>query len=110
MEAVAMKGFQRYSDKVVASLYDETSRASGEEGGLANFFASQILTDEVIAQRSVDATNPASLLIVLTEVDRVKFGFGCQFRLERLLTLASGEKAEVALMQSSEPSLLSDSM
>jgi len=102
VEAVAAPGFKRYSDLVVGDLHERLGGGSGGGGGaatstptLANFFASRILVDEAVVSAAAAAlatragsamgTPAAPLLVLLAPVDRVKFGFGCQARLERAL-------------------------
>eukprot|EP00614_Pseudopedinella_elastica_P030271 CAMPEP_0172636806 /NCGR_PEP_ID=MMETSP1068-20121228/205729_1 /TAXON_ID=35684 /ORGANISM="Pseudopedinella elastica, Strain CCMP716" /LENGTH=402 /DNA_ID=CAMNT_0013449317 /DNA_START=69 /DNA_END=1277 /DNA_ORIENTATION=- len=95
VEAVKAPGFKRYSDMVIGGLFDAQSKGAGsdKEQSLANFFASQIVVDEAIAQRSLDAakSSQGALLVVLTGAERVRFGYGVQARLARLATATSDD-------------------
>jgi hypothetical protein len=93
MTSVSAPGFKPYSDSVISGLY-ENYVASGGKGSLVNFFAARILEDEVLSQRSYDAAKmfPGALLLVLTSLDHVKFGFGCHARLERIAKVSLDSK------------------
>lgn len=70
---------------------------------LANFFAAQIVSDEAIARRAAEAVvvrkagergddsllSDGGLLLLVTDVDRVKYGFGAHARLETALFAVS---------------------
>lgn len=84
----------RYSDLVVSDLFEQffgdpalepNPKLNPTKVTLANFFASRILVDEGVAQQALAAAKASSgaLLVLVAEVDRVKFGFGVPARLQR---------------------------
>lgn len=98
----------RYSDVVVSDLYEQSfgdpfnepdPKLNPSKVTLANFFASQILVDEGIAQQAFAAAKASSgaLLVLVADVNRVKYGFGVVSRLQRAakLTDSSGPSDEV---------------
>ena len=90
LNTVRNPGFQRYADKVIASSYqsDLQNGIIPPQTNLENYFGNRILVDEGIATTasSFVNTNPDTILVLISNKDRVIFGYGIQERARRHLS------------------------
>jgi hypothetical protein len=90
LNTVKNPGFQRYADKVIASSYqsDLQNGIIPLQTNLENYFGNRILVDEGIASTasSFVNNNPDTILVLISNKDRVIFGYGIQERARRHLS------------------------
>ena len=89
IESVRGEGFQRYTDKVVLPLYEFyfENKLLGSNPSPEKFFSSKIIADEAIATAAADYvySHPNTVMMVMTGIERVKFGYGVRERIVRRL-------------------------
>ena len=99
VDSVQGEGFSRYVNNVVSVEYGNALAAAGTGTAAASvvsaerFLSNRILLDETLASKAVGTIRQQPLrdapLVLVTDLSRVRFGYGIVERLKRLLLLPS---------------------
>lgn len=101
VESVKGAGFQRYTEKVILPSYQfhAENKLLGDNPTPEKFFSSRILWDEGMASSAVSYLSEQpqeTMMVVLTGLDHVKFGYGIRERAIRgLKKYRASKNAEV---------------
>lgn len=107
VESVKQPGFRRYTDNVIIESFatNNVDKTVTPE----QHFSLRILQDEAIAAKaaSYSAANSNQLLVLISPLDRVIFGYGIYARIKRYQQLYKAGKEEVDAKAVEKESLLS---
>jgi len=107
VESVKQPGFRRYTDNVIIESF--TTKNVDKNVTPEQHFSLRILQDEAIAAKaaSYSAANSNQLLVLLSPLNRVIFGYGIYSRIKRYQQLYNAGKVEVDAKPVEKESLLS---